>query len=49
VTAAATPHEAIDLARDRLEAAGIHVAPDTVVHARIVARQLHEAVRGATP
>jgi hypothetical protein len=49
VTAAATPHEAIDLARGRLEAAGIHVAPDTVVRARIVARQLHEAVRGGAP
>jgi hypothetical protein len=49
VVAAATPFEAIDLARERLELAGVHVAPETVVRARIVARQLHEAVHRASP
>jgi hypothetical protein len=41
VVCAATPEEAIDLARTRLEVAAVDVPPDVVLRARIAARKLH--------
>jgi hypothetical protein len=51
VVAAATPDEAIDLARARLRDAGVIVSPDVVARAHIVARKLHPAMKHppATP
>jgi hypothetical protein len=47
VIATATPDEAIDLARARLEHAGVEVAPDVVARARADARRLHAEMRRA--
>ena len=49
VVAAATPEEAVELARERLEAEGVTVSLETIAIARRVARRLHAAVRAGAP
>jgi hypothetical protein len=47
IVAAATPDEAIDLARARLHAVGVDVPLDVIVRARIAARKLHDSIKSA--